>query len=266
MNSYLKKTLIGLSSAFFLSSAILLVGCDKGIKNKDESTQQQQQPMPSNQLEGAASLSGKGTVVSTGEAGNYSILELENNGKKFWIATTKINVKAGDKIKFQNGELMTGFYSQTLKKTFDEIIFTNFVSANGKILNVTNPYDNNDGANHKKQAAVAQEPIKKGSVAKATDGYTVAELYNQKGILNGKSIKVRGKVVKYLSGIMGKNWIHIQDGSGQAGTNDLTITTMAEAKQGDTVLCTGKLVADKDFGQGYQYALILEDAAIVVEK
>jgi hypothetical protein len=72
-------------------------------------------------------------------------------------------------------------------------------------------------------------------------------------------------VVKYNSGIMGKNWLHVQDGSGEAGTNDLTVTTMATAAVGDTVLVKGMAVTDKDFGYGYKYAFIIEDAQVTVE-
>ena len=78
-------------------------------------------------------------------------------------------------------------------------------------------------------------------------------------------MKVRGKVVKFTPEIMGKNWIHLQDGTGAAGTNDLTVTTSAMAKKGDTVVISGALVIDKDFGYGYAYDVIIEDADVTVE-
>ena len=76
---------------------------------------------------------------------------------------------------------------------------------------------------------------------------------------------MRGKVVKFSPQIMGKNWIHVQDGTGAAGTNDLTVTTLDEAKVGDTVLVTGKITLNKDFGMGYKYDLIIEDGKVKVE-
>ena len=76
---------------------------------------------------------------------------------------------------------------------------------------------------------------------------------------------LRGKVVKFNPEIMGKNWLHVQDGTGEKGMNDLTITSAARAKVGDTVLVKGKLVLDRDFGFGYKYALIIEDAEVTVE-
>jgi hypothetical protein len=71
--------------------------------------------------------------------------------------------------------------------------------------------------------------------------------------------------VKYNGGIMGKNWLHIRDGSGQEGNNDLTVTTDAPAKVGDTVLVKGKVSTDRDFGGGYKYPVIVEDAKVTVE-
>ena len=94
---------------------------------------------------------------------------------------------------------------------------------------------------------------------------TVAEIYAGQNDLLDTVVKVRGKVAKYSAQIMGKNWIHLQDGTGSAGTNDLTITTADSAKAGDTVLVTGKITLKKDFGMGYKYDLIIEDGTVAVE-
>jgi len=102
-------------------------------------------------------------------------------------------------------------------------------------------------------------------IATAEGGKTVAEIFAAKTELAGQEILLRGKVVKFNGGIMGKNWLHVQDGTGAAGTNDLTVTTDAPAKVGDTVLIKGKLATDKDFGSGYKYAVIVEEAAVTVE-
>jgi hypothetical protein len=96
-------------------------------------------------------------------------------------------------------------------------------------------------------------------------GKTIADLYAASAQLGGKSVKVRGKVVKYNANILGKNWLHLQDGTGSAGSNDLLVTTSAEAKRGDTVLIEGQVALNKDFGAGYKYNLLVEDAKVTVE-
>jgi hypothetical protein len=74
--------------------------------------------------------------------------------------------------------------------------------------------------------AAAPAPVK---VPKATgpDARTVAEVVAGKATLKGKPVLVHGQVVKVSSGILGKNWLHLQDGSGtaSAGTNDILVTT-----------------------------------------
>lgn len=112
----------------------------------------------------------------------------------------------------------------------------------------------------------AAEKGKVSSIAKAKGGYTVEELFAKKDKLKGKKVAVRGKVAKISEGIMGRTWIHLQDGSGKPGTNDITITTNQSARVGDIVLITGNLITDKDFGAGYKYAVIVEDATVKVEK
>jgi hypothetical protein len=104
-------------------------------------------------------------------------------------------------------------------------------------------------------------------IAKADGGKTVAEVYGEKAALTGQPVTVRGKVVKTNAGIMGKNWVHVRDGSGEEGSNDLTVTTAAGAlpNVGDVVVVTGTVAVDKDFGMGYQYPVLVEEATIVVE-
>lgn len=95
---------------------------------------------------------------------------------------------------------------------------------------------------------------------------TIAEIYAGQEGLAGSVVKVRGKVVKFNAQIMGRNWAHVRDGSGSSGSDDLTVTTMDTAKVGDTVLVSGKITLNKDFGSGYRYALILEDGQVIVEQ
>ena len=117
-------------------------------------------------------------------------------------------------------------------------------------------------------AGVAKPQIDPGKIevkkAEGGDGRTVAEVYAQRKALSGKSVAVRGKVVKVMNGIMGRNFIHLRDGSGspEKGDNDLVVTSNEQAANGDTVLVKGKVAADRDFGSGYTYAVIVEEAKI----
>ncbi len=97
---------------------------------------------------------------------------------------------------------------------------------------------------------------------------TVAALYKDKAALAGKTISAQGKVVKVNNKIMGRNWFHVQDGTGDAKTssNDLVVTTKQDIAVGDQVTLTGVVAVNKDFGSGYSYPLLIEDAAVKVKK
>lgn len=95
---------------------------------------------------------------------------------------------------------------------------------------------------------------------------TVAALHQDKAALAGKSVRVEGKVVKVNNGIMGRNFLHVQDGTGDASSNDLTVTSKQTAAVGDRVTITGKVVLDRDFGSGYLYPLLVEEASIAPAK
>lgn len=114
-------------------------------------------------------------------------------------------------------------------------------------------------------AAPAAPKFDFSKLVKPKDGKTVQEIYQEKAKLNGKRVALRGKVVKYSEAIMGKNWLHLRDGTGKEPANDITVTTQSKAKVGDTVLVEGKVTLDKDLGAGYKYDVIIEDAKVKVE-
>lgn len=95
---------------------------------------------------------------------------------------------------------------------------------------------------------------------------TVAALHQEKAALAGQTVQVKGKVVKVNNGIMGRNFLHVQDGTGDANTNDLTVTSKQTAAVGDQVTVTGRVVIDRDFGSGYSYPLLVEEASISAAK
>jgi len=91
---------------------------------------------------------------------------------------------------------------------------------------------------------------------------SISEVFEQKAELVGKSVTVKGKVTKYNPSIMGRNWVHIQDGTEYSGEFDLTITTADEVAVGEQVVFTGTLAVDRDFGYGYKYSTIIENAVL----
>ncbi len=100
------------------------------------------------------------------------------------------------------------------------------------------------------------------ALAAEPESRTVGALYLDKAALAGKVVRVKGKVVKVNNGIMGRNFLHVQDGTGDQGSNDLTVTSKQTAAVGDSVVITGKVVLDRDFGSGYAYPLLIEESAI----
>ncbi len=100
--------------------------------------------------------------------------------------------------------------------------------------------------------------------AEGKDARTVAEVFAQRASLKGKTVAVRGKVVKYNAGIMGKNWVHLRDGTGTAGKdNDVTVTTQDEVRRGEVVTFRGTVAIDQDIGMGgAPYPVIIEDAKV----
>jgi hypothetical protein len=101
------------------------------------------------------------------------------------------------------------------------------------------------------------------SLEKSAGEITVAQIFANRADYSEKEVEIRGVVVKVNKEVMGKNWIHIQDGTKDGGNFDLTVTSTELAEVNDEITVKGKIILNKDFGYGYSYEVIMEDAAIV---
>ena len=208
----------------------------------------------------------KGQVLETVDAGQYTYLRLKTKDGEIWAAVIKAPVAKGAQVTIQNPMLMTNFESKTLKKTFDKIIFGTLGNAAATGATVaTAPAGAAAMMPHAGAAPTAPE-VAVVKVPKATgpDGRTVAEVFAQKTQLKNKTVVVRGTVVKVTSNVMGKNWVHLRDGTGSAAdaTNDLLVTTKQVAKAGDVVTAKGIAHTDVDLGMGYTYKVLIEEATL----
>ena len=234
-----------------------LAGCSKSADEPAAENAALSTPVPPGMV--------RGEVLETMNAGGYTYVFMDTGQDQRWIAAVETAVAVGDVVQTDQGMPMTGFTSKTLNRTFNVVYFV------GGLENLTG------APAMPAQAATtmpAGHPEIGGDTATAAaaiqayeEGKNIAYVYANKDELAGKPITLRGKVVKYNPGILGWNFVHIQDGSGDAasGNNDLIVTTKASTSVGETVVLTGNLVLDKDFGAGYSYPVLLEDANVTSE-
>ncbi len=266
MKNRLISLLIGLSALTFITAC----SQETPVQEKTSTASAPQtETMQSDQTQTAGAQQAanrSGTVVETMDALSYTYLMVDTGEETFWAATSQTPIKVGDSVLVPSGTPMPNFHSKELDRTFDMIYFVPSVAVGGAMAGTSQPqmpegHPGTPGGSTK----VTETDVDLSGIEPAEGGVTVAEIYNNKADLSGKEIKLRGKVVKFSPQIMKKNWLHIQDGTGENGTNDLTVTTDAEAAVGDTVLVTGVLNTDVDFGYGYQYDVLVEDAKVAKE-
>ncbi len=190
------------------------------------------------------------------QTSGYTYIRVSENGNENWIAIGKAEIEKGKSYYYEAGMEMTNFVSKELNRTFPSILFVDKFSDQPITAGKISMADSLKG----KQAAVAKEGVK---VEPASGGITIAELFANKEKYAGKTVKIRGEVVKYSSEIMSKNWVHLQDGTNNAGDFDLTFTTNDVTKVGDVVTFEGTVTLKKDFGAGYFYEVIVENAKLL---
>ncbi len=125
------------------------------------------------------------------------------------------------------------------------------------------PHADNPHAPDPHGARASSAPVSVSAVerSRAANGHTVAEVFAQRAPLAGQRISVRGTVVKATDGVLGKTYLHLQDGSGSAQleNHDLTATTTESFELGETVEVEGVLAIDQDVGLDYRYPALLAD-------
>ena len=213
-----------------------------------------------------------GTVIETMDAAGYTYVYVDNGTDKVWAAAPAFAVKVGDEVMVPEGMAMHNYHSQTLNRDFDVVYFVESVlNASNPTMGSLSPSPSADMQMPEGHPSInsntAPPEVSLENVPKAEGGLNIGEIYTGKADLSGKTVTLRGKVVKFSPQIMGTNWIHLQDGSGDqaAGTHDLTVTSNVQVSVGDTVIASGVLTLDKDFGYGYKYDLIMEDANVAVK-
>ena len=221
----------------------------------------------------------RGRVKETMDSGGYTYLLLAAEQGEVWAAAKQFTVAVGDEVEIAGTMPMQNFRSPTLERTFEVIHF----AASAKVVGgsaATGPARPPQGSatqgmppGHPAigKAATASTSgssaaPKSGEIAALSGGVTVADLFGKKADLKGKPVKFRGRVVKANRGILGMNWLHIQDGTGEPGSNDITVTSKTGfAPPGTIVVVEGTLALEKDFGAGYAYDVIVEDSTVTVE-
>lgn len=233
-----------------------------------------------------------GTVLETMSGAGYTYVQLDTDTGPVWAALPESSVTVGESLVLQPGLVMNDFHSKTFDRTFSAIVFSpGFASAElAPADSPERPQTAPTAVDDPFAAAVAAErgspqpaaiPQSGGSsaaiapfvdveVAQASgeNSYRVGDVHAKASQLAGTTVRVRGTVVKFNANIMGRNWVHLQDGSGDPLTNthDLVVTTNQELTKDQVVTIEGTVAVDRDFGAGYRYDVLVEQAAVVDEQ
>jgi hypothetical protein len=216
----------------------------------------------------------RGKIVEKLDVSQYSYLKLATGSGDAWAAVQKTDKKVGDEVAVGNAFPMKDFESKELNRKFDVVYFGS-VAGQGEGApppamaaapgSGPTPDPAAMAAQHQAAATGGPTDVKVQKIAKASgaDARTIAEIWGQKDKLKGKSVTVRGQIVKFTP-VMGKNFVHLRDGSGSTDKkdNDVTVTTSDAAAVGDVVTAKGTVILDKDFGAGYAYPVMIEDAKV----
>jgi len=190
----------------------------------------------------------------------YSYIRVLDAGTEKWIAAPSTPLEVGKTYYVGKEMLMQNFESKDLNRTFETIYFVEKISASAEAV------DQSLTTNSRQLNSEATKPViekKNVKVSAGANTISIAELFENSTLYKNKVVKLKGEVTKYNPAIMNVNWFHMQDGTDFGGEFDLTVTTAAEVQIGDIVTLEGTVTLNKDFGAGYYYAIIIENAVLV---
>lgn len=234
--------------------SIVFWSCDSKPKviEATEATEQGSQPMAD---ESATKLH-KVVVEEVLPTSRYTYLNVTEDGQTYWIAIPKKEVEKGGTYYYRGGLKKVNFKSQEYDRVFETLYLVSDVSKEPGMIGMGggNPHENVDEAAPTGKISKIDPPA---------GGITIADLFAHRDKYEGQTVRVKGRVVKLNNMIMNRNWIHIQDGSSSKGDLDLTITTTENVPMGAVVAFEGKIALNRDFGAGYKYEIIMEEAQLL---
>lgn len=202
-----------------------------------------------------------GKVVETMDAGIYTYIHVEGESKDLWVASSRLEISVGDTVSVPEGVRMVDFYSTHLDRRFDLIYLVAFVEVEGREEVLPSIPEI-----HARGSEKGGFEFDLSGILPSESGLTVAGIFSQRRALSDREVSVRGRVVKVTSGVLGRNWIHLRDGTaGPAGEDDLTVTTTEEVELGSVVLVRGIVRLDRDFGYGYRSELLVEASSVTTD-
>lgn len=221
-------------------AAMFMLGCAK-----------KQEP-PAHATAPAATGSRQVVIQEVIDVTEYTYVRVKEGDHEYWMAGPKTALKTGETLRYDTAMEMKQFTSKELNKTFDRIFFVDRFKAepgSGMMMSTQKP-------------KITQESIQ---VDKAAGGITIAQLYADAKAYADRVVKIKGQVVKVNANIMNRNWVHLQDGTRSGDDFDLTVTTLEEVNKDDIVTFSGKIVLNKDFGYGYSYKVLMEEARLEIK-
>lgn len=236
------------SISYLVFALALLTGCNNATVKKTEKK-------PAEQT--ATTVAGMHTVVAKDiiQTSGYTYLLLTEGGNEYWAAVSRFEAEKGKTYYYASGMEMKDFKSKELNRVFETIQFIQELSDQPIQEKKAEALSTKGRQSMERVEGIVVEPV--------AGGLKLSELFANKGNYAGKTVKVTGKVIKFSPEIMNKNWIHLQDGTEANGSYDLTVTSLETVEVGAIVTFEGLLAVDKDFGYGYKYDVLLEEAKII---
>jgi starvation-inducible outer membrane lipoprotein len=235
--------------------AVLLISCNSGPKMIEAESDDTPTAMNTPAAEAVAQVH-KAVVNEVLQTSKYTYLNVTEDGNEVWIAVPKTEAEVGETYYYRGGLKKTNFKSVEHNRVFETVYLVSGISKSPSGTGVPS------GHMHTGMEDIPQaDPGVK--IDPPSGGISIAELFKNRSKYDGQTVRIKGRCVKLNNMIMNRNWVHLQDGSLEDSEQNLTITTTENIPLGAVVAVEGVISLNKDFGAGYRYDIIMEEAHLL---
>lgn len=202
----------------------------------------------------------KVTVTETIPGGKYLYLKVTEGDREYWAATGKSDVKAGETYYYNEALVQNNFESKELDRTFETIyLITQLVpESHGASMK---PKQDIDAPPAEAMQSSPNKKFHSSPLAGKATTLSIAELLKDPAAYEGKVVELTGTCTKINEGILGRNWLHLKDGT--ADSEDLVITSSDLVDLDSEITIRAIVSLNRDFGAGYSYDVLLEEGKVI---
>ncbi|QBA64549.1 hypothetical protein [Muriicola soli] len=198
------------------------------------------------------------TILQYTPGTKYLYAEVREGDRTYWIATQKQTIVEGSTYLYNEALLKTHFESKEQNRVYDTLyMITALISKDHGMPSDSYPKSEKINTSENTLEKKGKEQLEN---APSAGKVSLSDLFANPERYEGKIIQISGTCSKVSTEILGRNWVHVDDGK---SGKELVVTLQEVVEKGETLTIEGIVQLNVDLGSGYTYDILLEKGIVL---